>query len=120
MGWDSYIKIPAWKVLWKVSRHLQMDYLENFIENWDKLSQTLDDFDYHEVLEKKPTKLTSLDWGKIFNLLGKMISFDWETETFIFLMLLKRRGVEFEMVNDIDEGFDIEKFRKQGWDIREW
>jgi len=124
LGIEYYYKIPKLKLLWHIGRNIKIreEDLERFEENLRQLRVAIEELFIGEseyLLEKKFKDLTLKDLAVLTTIADKswiLNEFSFDAE--IFGYLLKKKGLDFSVVSDLDE--EYKKAKKQGYKEIAW
>jgi len=124
MGVEYFYKIPKLKLLWHIGRNIRIreEDLERFEENLRQLRVAIEELFIGEseyLLEKKFKDLTLKDLAILATIADKSwILGEFRFEAEVLGYLLRKKGLNFSIVSDLDKGF--KEAKKQGYKVIAW
>jgi len=115
MGTDYYAKIPAWKTLYMLGRRdFEDNELEVFIDKYKELEKEIENFNFDMLEQSYKGTISLTDFADLIRLARSVYYLiDNYFPKFMFLKILKRAKVKFEIINDIT--VDIYELERKGW-----
>lgn len=107
MGWNNYLVIPSWNMLIETSRYIDEDTLDYISDNINGLTKEIEEFDPN-ILEENYNKFTLSGLASLVKIADKSIVFQELDYAYLFLMFLKSRDIQFEIIDEFfyDENKD--------------
>jgi len=118
MGWCNYVLIPKWKIMIEVSRHINEDALEYSYEQFNKLSDDIEEFGEDviwKIPEKRLKELKVIDITRLYEIADKSVASYPENRDYLLLYWLKSMGIEFEIRDEFQVNEDKDKYKN--WKI---
>ena len=111
MGWKNYVVIPEWKLVFGISRHVDYD-----VTDFEILMN-----EYHTESSMND-EIKNLTVNGLTNILRDAQKFDevrdlCEHTDNLLIMWLKLSRIEFNIISEFDENFNLDQLEEEGYKI---